>query len=111
MKLGLLVAVIVVAVGGATCLGAQRRSPYRLPVEQAATLPPSPGADLTAAQCSACHSLDYLTAQPRGKGAKFWEDSVAKMRTVYRADISDGDAATITGYLALTFGEPAAGRR
>lgn len=69
-------------------------------------LPPGPGVELATAYCGGCHSLDYLLTQPRGRGERFWRDSVTKMRAVYGAEMSDEDAATITGYLARSFGEP-----
>jgi len=80
--------------------------PYVLPEEKPVTLPAEPGAELTAATCAACHSLDYLTTQPRGKGAQFWKDSVAKMINVYGAPIEKTDADTIAAYLASTYGGP-----
>lgn len=83
---------------------AARTAPYELPEEALAALPPGPGSELTAANCSACHSLDYVTTQPRGKGAQFWKDSVAKMITVYGAPLSKEDAETISTYLGATYG-------
>ena len=78
---------------------------YRLPDERPITLLPGPGVELTAATCSACHSLDYVTSQPRGKGAQFWNDSVTKMVKVYGAPIEPADAARIAAYLAATYGQ------
>ncbi|AEG51537.1 putative cytochrome c [Sphingobium chlorophenolicum L-1] len=77
---------------------------YRLPDEQPVALPPGPDAELTAGACSACHSIDYVTSQPRSKGAQFWNDSVAKMVKVYGAPIEPEDAARIAAYLAATYG-------
>lgn len=54
--------------------------------------------------CSACHSLEYIATQPRGKGAQFWKDSVAKMINVYKAPIEPGDAEAVTAVLARKFG-------
>jgi mono/diheme cytochrome c family protein len=81
--------------------------PYALPDEAPGTLPPGEGADLTASVCAACHSLDYVTTQPRGKGAQFWKDSVTKMVTVYGAPLSPGDADKIAAYLARAYGDAA----
>ena len=53
--------------------------------------------------CSACHSLDYITTQPRGKGAQFWRDSVAKMVNVYKAPLSPEDADAVAAELARKF--------
>lgn len=77
---------------------------YRLPPERPITLLPGPDAELATAICSACHSLDYVTSQPRGKGAQFWSDSVTKMVKVYGAPIEPADATRIAAYLAATYG-------
>jgi len=74
---------------------------YQLPPETA-ELKPGPGAD-TAALCTACHSADYITTQPRGKGKAFWQGEVRKMVKVYGAPIDDKDAAVIADYLAATY--------
>ncbi len=60
--------------------------------------------EVVANQCSACHSLEYITTQPRGKGAQFWKDSVAKMITVYKAPIEPADADAVATVLAKKFG-------
>jgi sulfite dehydrogenase (cytochrome) subunit B len=74
---------------------------YQLPPETA-ELKPGPGVD-SAALCTACHSADYITTQPRGKGKAFWQGEVRKMIKVYGAPIGDEDAATIASYLAATY--------
>lgn len=76
------------------------------------TLPPAPvpaelrGADNTVvvANCSACHSLDYITTQPRGKGEQFWRDSVTKMINIYGAPIAPDTAQQLGTILAAKFG-------
>ena len=40
---------------------------YELP-EETAAFKPGPGVETAQAYCSACHSADYVTIQPRGKG-------------------------------------------
>jgi hypothetical protein len=77
---------------------------YSLPPERPIVLPPGPGADLAAAHCSACHSLDYVTTQPRGQGAQFWADNVRKMIDTHGAEIAPEDEAAIVAYLGRTFG-------
>lgn len=54
--------------------------------------------------CSTCHSLEYITTQPRGKGAQFWKDSVAKMVNVYKAPLEPADADEVASALARKFG-------
>jgi hypothetical protein len=74
---------------------------YRLPPETA-ELKPGPGVE-TAAVCKACHSADYITIQPRGKGKAFWQAEVQKMIKLYKAPIGEDDAAVIANYLASTY--------
>lgn len=65
----------------------------------------APGSRLTEIQCSACHSLDYITTQPRSLPATaFWTAEVGKMRKAYGARISDQDSAAIIAYLAANYG-------
>lgn len=59
---------------------------------------------VVAGQCATCHSLDYITTQPRGKGAQFWRDEVAKMVNVYKAPIAPADAAAVAQVLDRKFG-------
>lgn len=63
-----------------------------------------PDAELVVSTCSACHSLEYITTQPRGMGDKFWHDSVAKMVKAYGAPIEPADAKAIGDTLAKRFG-------
>lgn len=72
-----------------------------------ATIPAELGGSENAvvvANCSACHSLDYITTQPRGKGEQFWRDSVAKMITIYSAPIAPDTAQQVGTILAAKFG-------
>jgi cytochrome c553 len=74
---------------------------YQLPAE-AAELKPGPGVE-TAIVCTACHSADYISTQPSGKGKAFWQAEVQKMIKAYKAPIGEDDAATIADYLAATY--------
>jgi cytochrome c553 len=74
---------------------------YQLPPETA-ELKPGPGVE-TAAVCQACHSADYISTQPSGKGKAFWQAEVQKMIKVYKAPIGEDDAAVIANYLAATY--------
>ncbi|MFY9350231.1 MAG: cytochrome C [Sphingobium sp.] len=91
-------------IAGTACASAATAMTYRLPAERPVALLPGPDRDLAAGICSACHSLDYITTQPRGKGAQYWKDSVAKMVTVYGAPIEPADADRIAAYLGATYG-------
>ena len=74
---------------------------YTLPPDTA-ELRPGPGVE-TAGVCKACHSADYISTQPSGKGKAFWQAEVQKMIKVYKAPIGEDDAATIANYLAATY--------
>ena len=74
---------------------------YELPSETA-ELKPGLGVD-TAAVCQACHSADYISTQPSGKGKAFWQAEVQKMIKAYKAPIGEDDAAVIVNYLAAAY--------
>ncbi len=74
---------------------------YQLP-DETAELKPGPGVE-TAIVCQGCHSADYITTQPRGKGRAFWQAEVQKMIKAYKAPIAEGDVAIIVDYLAATY--------
>src|SRR5438309_3605017 len=65
---------------------------------EAVTLPAGPGMAVTETQCKMCHSLDYITTQPRG-GAAQWQGVVTKMKTVYSAPLSADESKAIVEYL------------
>jgi cytochrome c5 len=94
-------AVAAIALGLASVVAAQA---YRLPEETPIPLPKGAGVELVEAHCSACHSLDYLTTQPRGKGEAFWAHNVAKMIDTHGAEIPESDVKVIVAYLGRTFG-------
>lgn len=75
---------------------------YVLP-EETAMLREGPGSDIAQNNCAACHSLDYITTQPPGKGRAFWEGAVKKMVKTFHAQISDEDAKAIVDYLSATY--------
>jgi sulfite dehydrogenase (cytochrome) subunit B len=61
------------------------------------------GKDKAETLCNICHSVDYITMQPKSSKAS-WAGSVTKMRKVFGAPISDADAEIITNYLAAKYG-------
>jgi cytochrome c5 len=67
------------------------------------TLAAGPGLAVTETQCRMCHSLDYITTQPRG-GATQWQAVVAKMKTVYGAPLGEEDTKAILEYLTSHYG-------
>jgi sulfite dehydrogenase (cytochrome) subunit B len=76
---------------------------YTLPDETAA-LAPGPHVDV-AQVCGSCHSVDYITTQPRGSADPrgFWSAEVTKMRKAFGALVNDKDATIIVNYLAATY--------
>lgn len=84
--------------------GLARPIRYELPPETA-TLRPGPNHDVAQANCTACHSADYIQTQPRGPKFKkdFWQAEVTKMIKVYGAPIDDADVGKIVDYLAEAY--------
>ena len=53
--------------------------------------------------CVTCHSRDYITTQPPGKGKEFWTAEVNKMVTVYGAAITEPERPPIIEYLTANY--------
>ena len=79
---------------------------YQLPAPQTPPELSDAGAQVVVSNCSACHSLDYIVTQPRGKGEQFWRDAVTKMVNVYGAPIEPEAAQEVGTVLAARFGAP-----
>ena len=77
---------------------------YQLPEETVPAALADAGAEAVVNNCSACHSLEYITTQPPGMGEKFWHDEVTKMVKVYGAPIEPDQAEVIAKILANRFG-------
>ncbi len=77
---------------------------YQLPEETIPAELADAGAEVVVNNCTACHSLEYVTTQPRGMGEKFWTDEVTKMVKVYGAPVEPSDAEAIAKLLAERFG-------
>lgn len=73
-----------------------------LPVVET-TLADGEGKVVMMANCSSCHSLDYIVMQPK-LSPDVWTGTVNKMRKVFGAEISDADAGVIASYLAMNYG-------
>ena len=95
-----LLAFCILAAGAAVA-----KPPAYTPPEETASLAPGPDVDVVDANCSACHSVDYITTQPRhlADPKAFWSAEVTKMRNAYGFKTSDEDAAKIVNYLAETY--------
>ena len=77
---------------------------YALP-EETAAFKPGPNLETVQNNCTACHSADYITTQPRGEKFKkdFWAAEVTKMIKVFGAPIDDADVGKIVEYLTATY--------
>jgi mono/diheme cytochrome c family protein len=77
---------------------------YKLPDETAAFRPGN-NLDVVQANCTGCHSADYIETQPRGEKSKkdFWQAEVTKMIKVYGAPIDPADVSRIVDYLAASY--------
>ena len=86
---------------GTSQLSAEPRN-YQLP-EGVITFRPGAGQDIAESNCLACHSSDYISTQPPGRGKTFWQAEVTRMRKAFGAHISDDDAKTIAEYLSNNY--------
>ena len=76
---------------------------YKLP-EETAAFAPGNNLEIVQANCSGCHSADYIKTQPRGEKFKknFWEAEVTKMIKIYGAPIDEAHVGKIVDYLAAS---------
>ena len=98
---------LLLTLAAAACLGGPASAApisYKLPDETAA-FKPGPNLEVVQNNCTACHSADYVSTQPRGPKFKndFWQAEVTKMIKVYGAPINDADVGKIVEYLAATY--------
>jgi cytochrome c5 len=89
---------------GRTAATLARPVSYALPPESSTLKKTAePGFARAEQVCVTCHSRDYITTQPRGKGKEFWTAEVNKMAAVYAAPIQEPDRAVIAEYLAANY--------
>jgi mono/diheme cytochrome c family protein len=65
---------------------------------------PLPGFALAQANCTACHSAEYMLYQPPNAGRPYWDAMTRRMQTVFKAPLNDADIAPIVDYLTATYG-------
>ena len=103
MRTVLLLALVAAALSS---LAAVRAAPlsYQLP-EETAAFKPGPNLDAAQQNCTACHSADYISTQPRNEKSKrdFWQAEVTKMIKLYGAPIDQADVPKIVDYLSSTY--------
>jgi len=61
------------------------------------------GAEIANAQCLICHSVEYVTIQPKMQRA-FWKAGVQKMQQKYGAPITDAQIDPVVDYLVRNYG-------
>jgi len=72
--------------------------------EQAVKLKPAAGVDLVEANCTACHTLDYIEMHAGLLSAATWNAEVTKMIKAFGAPVGEADAKAIADYLAKNYG-------
>ncbi len=65
----------------------------------------APGQELVAANCSMCHSLDYIQMNSPFLDRNGWEASVNKMIKAMGAPVAEADVQKIVDYLASQYGK------
>jgi mono/diheme cytochrome c family protein len=104
--------IMIAAIAGCLVAAAAMAAPapvfksqaVELPAD-AAAFPDGPNVKVVTQNCLACHSADMVLDQPLLPRAS-WVAEVTKMRNVYKAPVSDADAALIVDYLAATHSPP-----
>jgi len=76
-----------------------------LPADSAVLTPsPLPGYAKAQADCTVCHSAEYMLMQPPNAGRKYWEAMAHRMKTVFKAPFNEADIPDIVDYLSATYG-------
>jgi len=65
---------------------------------------PLPGYQKAMANCTSCHSAEYMQYQPPTAPRKYWDAMVHRMKSVFHAPVPDADMPDIIDYLAKTYG-------
>ncbi|MFO0585415.1 MAG: hypothetical protein U0229_24300 [Anaeromyxobacter sp.] len=81
-------------------------APAALADEKAYKLKDGPDVALVKANCTMCHSLDYIQMNSPFLDRKGWEGEVGKMVKVFDAKIKPEDAPKIVDYLVKFYGKP-----
>jgi sulfite dehydrogenase (cytochrome) subunit B len=65
---------------------------------------PLPGYAKAMANCTSCHSAEYMQYQPPTAPRAYWDAMVHRMKAVFKATVDDADMPDIVDYLAKTYG-------
>ena len=63
-----------------------------------------PGYAKAQANCTACHSAEYMQYQPPNASRAYWDAMVKRMKAVFKAPLDDADMPEIVDYLVKTYG-------
>src|SRR4051812_14871629 len=94
--------ICIVVIGVCTVVTTARALDIQLPPETAA-FKQDAGADVANGQCLICHSVEYVTTQPR-MPKTFWKAEVQKMQQKYGAPIPDSQVEEVVDYLTKNYG-------
>jgi hypothetical protein len=72
--------------------------------EQVIRLKVAPGRNKVEANCTGCHSLDYIQMNSPFLSPAGWDAELAKMIDVFGAPIDASDAKAIADYLKANYG-------
>ena len=93
---------LLVSIACCSILAAVAQTAFTFPPETA-KLKPGPGVELAGSQCVLCHSLDYISTQPRLSAAQ-WRAAIVKMQTKYGAPIATNNVDALVDYFARNYG-------
>jgi hypothetical protein len=94
---------LVVAAGTGTSLAVVKT--MQGPPDTVVLKPSSmPGYAKAMAQCTSCHSAEYMQYQPPTAPRAYWDAMVHRMKAVFKAPVPDADMPDIVDYLAKTYG-------
>jgi sulfite dehydrogenase (cytochrome) subunit B len=91
---------VVIALAAAAIWVSWPATAQEKPVE----LKQAPGLDKVEANCSGCHSLDYIVMNSPFPSAALWDAEVTKMIKAFGAPINEADAKDIADYLKKHYG-------
>ena len=94
----ILIALFVGLLGASAALAAEPAD------ESSIQLREGPAREFVEANCSACHSLDYIVMNSVFLDRKGWQAEVTKMVKVNGAEIADEEQAKILDYLVDAYG-------
>jgi hypothetical protein len=78
-----------------------------VPAEKNFKLKEGSGVQQVYANCSACHSVDYIVLNSPFLDRKGWEAEVTKMSKAFGAPVKPEDTAVIVDYLVRNYGTEA----